>query len=120
LIAKKPLKEKEIKYPTYEEVVEIHKYIMSGEGNISPKQKAAIDKMNANLKPRPLERIPLILDALKTIWEKYPDQRLGQLLLNYVFHDADYRDKTNIEMYAQEDNITLENLFKKLESEKIF
>ena len=66
--------------------------------------------MNAALKPRDPKRIPEILDALKTIWEKSPDQRLGQLLLNYVFHDADYRDKTSIEMFDQEDNITLENL----------
>jgi hypothetical protein len=113
LTAKKQSKTKKVKYPTYEEVVEIHKYIMSGEGNISPRQKLSIDKMNANLKPRPLERIPLILDVLKTIWEKYPDQRLGQLLENYVFLDGSRgKDKTSVALYAQEDTETLKNLQK--------
>lgn len=32
--------------------------------------------------PRPKERIPEVLDGLKKVWEKYPDQRLGQLLVN--------------------------------------
>ena len=113
MTAKKQSKEKKIQYPTYGEVVEIHKYIMSGEGQISPKQKESIDKMNAELKPRPLERIPLILSALKTIWEKYPDQRLGQLLENYVFLDGSRgKDQTSINLYAQEDTETLKNLQK--------
>ncbi len=111
---KQPKKQKDgLFYPTAEEVSEINKYITTGEGNISPKQKEAIDKMNANLKPRPIERIPLILDALKTIWEKYPDQRLGQLLENYVFLDGSRgKDKTSIALYAQEDTETLKNLQK--------
>jgi hypothetical protein len=109
--AKKPSKEKKIIYLTYEEVTEINKYITTGEGNISPKQKETIDKMNAEFKSRPLERIPEILDALKTIWEKYPDQRLGQLLENYVFLDgARGDDQTSVALYAQEDTETLKNL----------
>ena len=31
---------------------------------------------------RPVDRIPNILDRVGKIWEKYPDLRLGQLLLN--------------------------------------
>lgn len=31
---------------------------------------------------RSVDRIPNILDRLGKIWEKYPDLRLGQLLLN--------------------------------------
>lgn len=29
-------------------------------------------------------RIDLILDQLKTLWKKYPDLRLGQLILNVL------------------------------------
>lgn len=72
MTAKKQSKEKKIIYPTYEEVTEINKYITTGEGNISPKRKEAIDKMNAILKPRDPARIEAILGSLKTIWEKYP------------------------------------------------
>lgn len=28
------------------------------------------------------ERIPVILDTIKEIWEKYPDLRLSQLIIN--------------------------------------
>lgn len=31
---------------------------------------------------RSVDRIPNILDRVSKIWEKYPDLRLGQLLLN--------------------------------------
>ena len=31
---------------------------------------------------RPINRISNVLDRLSKIWEKYPDLRLGQLLLN--------------------------------------
>ena len=31
---------------------------------------------------RPINRISNVLDRLGKIWEKYPDLRLGQLLLN--------------------------------------
>lgn len=34
---------------------------------------------------REIERIDRILDKLDKLWHKYPDQRLGQLLENYVF-----------------------------------
>jgi hypothetical protein len=109
----KQSKGKKIKYPTFEEVSEINKYITTGEGNSSPKQKLAIDKMNANLKPRDPSRIEAILGALKTIWEKVPDQRLGQLLENYVFLDGSRgKDQTSIALYAQEDTETLKNLQK--------
>lgn len=113
---KKALKENKIKYPTPEEIVAINKYVLTGqdESRQLPKEvKESIDKMNANLTPRPLERIPMILDALKTIWEKYPDQRLGQLLENYVFLDGSRgNDQTSIKLYYQEDTKTLKNLQK--------
>jgi len=33
---------------------------------------------------RDLQRIPKVLKALERLWEKYPDQRLGQLVANVV------------------------------------
>ena len=34
---------------------------------------------------RPVSRIPIICKLIEKLWKKYPDQRLGQLLENYVF-----------------------------------
>jgi len=34
---------------------------------------------------RKIERIDRILDKLSDLWHKHPDQRLGQVLENYVF-----------------------------------
>lgn len=34
------------------------------------------------------ERIPRMLDKLKQLWQLYPDQRLGQLIINYVTGDG--------------------------------
>ena len=31
---------------------------------------------------RKLDRIPIVLAALRKLWEKYPDQRLAQLIVN--------------------------------------
>jgi uncharacterized protein YihD (DUF1040 family) len=31
-------------------------------------------------------RIPVILEAIRTYWEKYPDLRLGQLIDNASYH----------------------------------
>jgi uncharacterized protein YutD len=48
---------------------------------------------------------------LKTIWEKYPDQRLGQVLENYVFLEGTRgKDQTSIHLFYQEDDVTLKNL----------
>lgn len=53
------------------------------------------------------ERIPIILDYIKLLWEKYPDQRLGQLLINvdstfeknpYFYEDADLLDHLYVEL----------------------
>lgn len=34
--------------------------------------------------PRDPRRIPRILKRIEKLWERYPDQRLGQLLQNYA------------------------------------
>jgi hypothetical protein len=116
LTDKKQLKEKKIKYPTAKEVIAINKYVLTGQdesGLLSQKVKDSIDKMNANLVPRDPERIPAILDALRTIWINYPDMRLGQLLLNFVFlENSKGKDPTDIAVYNQEDDLTLNRLQK--------
>lgn len=39
---------------------------------------------------RDINRIDRILDRLKTLWKKYPDLRLGQLILNVINDPALY------------------------------
>lgn len=53
---------------------------------------------------RDLERIDRICQKLNRIWKEIPDQRLGQLLENYIFG----RDSQNL--WFQEDTRT-EELF---------
>lgn len=53
---------------------------------------------------RDLERIDRICQKLNKVWKEIPDQRLGQLLENYIFG----RDSQNI--WFQEDTHT-EELF---------
>nr|DAX84530.1 MAG TPA: Protein of unknown function (DUF1040) [Caudoviricetes sp.] len=53
---------------------------------------------------RDLERIDRICQKLNKVWKEIPDQRLGQLLENYIFG----RDSQNI--WFQEDTRT-EELF---------
>lgn len=53
---------------------------------------------------RDLERIDRICQKLNRVWKEIPDQRLGQLLENYIFG----RDSQNL--WFQEDSRT-EELF---------
>lgn len=53
---------------------------------------------------RDLERIDRICQKLNRVWKEIPDQRLGQLLENYIFG----RDSQNL--WFQEDTRT-EELF---------
>ena len=50
------------------------------------------------------ERIGRILHLLGTLWYEFPDQRLGQLLENYVFGHHSERDSMCI--FHQEDDET--------------
>lgn len=65
---------------------------------------------------RPKERIPEVLKEIEKIWEKRPDLRLGQLILN-LHMDKFY-------LYSVEDDKLIEKLkelygkFDKLEEEK--
>lgn len=56
-------------------------------------------------KMRDPKRIPIILERLKIIWEKNPDLRLGQLILN-----AEKSDLIFTSVYNTEDNDLLNEL----------
>ena len=51
-----------------------------------------------------------ILKQLEKLWEIYPNQRFGQLLINFVFEESPF---------FQEDNTTLNNIWRKLRWMKI-
>ena len=40
--------------------------------------------------PRDPDRIPVILQRIEQVWERYPDLRFGQLLLNVFRSDFYY------------------------------
>ena len=61
-----------------------------------------------------LIEIDKICDLLKVLWKKYPDQRLGQLLDNYIFFNGERIDKTNAYLFYQEDDETEKIILKKL------
>lgn len=62
---------------------------------------------------RDINRIERILNMLKELWNKYPDQRLGQLLENYVFFKGKRGDITSLRLFYQEDDET-ENILKEI------
>jgi hypothetical protein len=80
-----------------------------------------IEEMAKNYKPRDPTRIDKILAVIRELWVMQPDTRLGQLLMNFCFR---YRENTVhispeiLAIYEQEDDVSLTNLLKKLESEK--
>jgi hypothetical protein len=51
-----------------------------------------------------------ILERLAKLWDKYPEQRLGQLLENYVFFNGKRGDITSVKLFFQRDENTLEIL----------
>lgn len=72
---------------------------------------------------RDKKRIPIILSYIQEFWEKFPDQRLGQLLENYVFPICNYTVETTSRgkstgttalTYWQEDDVTLQKITKVL------
>lgn len=66
---------------------------------------------------RDLERIDRICQKLNKVWKEMPDQRLGQLLENYIFG----RDIQNL--WFQEDTRTEElfdNILKVIDDQQIF
>lgn len=59
-----------------------------------------------------------ILTLLERLWKKHPDQRLGQLLENYVFSGGKRGDKTSVKLFYQEDDITEKILLTQLMKEE--
>lgn len=56
------------------------------------------------------ERIKQILNELEILWNKSPDQRLGQILENYIFYQGERGDKTSCALFYQEDDLTFKIL----------
>jgi uncharacterized protein YihD (DUF1040 family) len=57
------------------------------------------------------KRIPIILEYIKLLWEKYPDQRLGQLLSNVTSNAMESN------LYFYEDDHLLDHLYDELDKE---
>lgn len=51
-------------------------------------------------------RIKRILKMLEKLWMENSDQRLGQILENYIFVKGDRGDRTSVAMFYQEDDET--------------
>jgi hypothetical protein len=55
---------------------------------------------------RDIKRIKRICKKLETAWSNIPDQRLGQLLENYIFTKGKRGDDTSYMLFSQEDDET--------------
>lgn len=114
--------QKKIIYPTVEDIVRINKAILGDKqalNELPESTRKQIEDMNTHLKPRPLERIPEILDEMKKLWLLVGDQRFGQFCMNYLFPEIKAID-ANHPMWGQEDSLTLERIKatrEKIESE---
>lgn len=75
------------------------------------RMKKEIKRMFGHLKPRDPTRINHMLDLLKEIWERYPDQRFFQLLEN-MFGCPKRRNQC---FFYQEDDITEKRFYYILE-----
>lgn len=56
------------------------------------------------------ERIPEILNRLRTVWEKHPDLRLGQLIEN-VFPNTDFDQISGRHLECEEYIRTIEDYY---------
>ena len=56
------------------------------------------------------KRIGKILKELEKVWKTYPEQRLGQILENYVFFEGERGDATSVRLFYQTDDETLKYL----------
>jgi len=60
------------------------------------------------------DRIDRVCEKLRLLWHRYPDQRLGQLIENYVIPSGEMRGPLTSWLFQCEDDATEENLNKKL------
>lgn len=56
------------------------------------------------------EEMQEIIEELYSLWEQHPQQRLGQLLENYVFVKGHRGDKTSCAIFYQGDDETLKRI----------
>lgn len=56
------------------------------------------------------ERIDRICEKLKKFWKKVPDQRLGQVIENYIIPSGDMRGADTCWIFYYEDDGVEENL----------
>lgn len=54
------------------------------------------------------ERINRICNKLNKKWKEHPDQRLGQLIINYIF--GRFYNSSSAKIFYQEDDITEKKL----------
>lgn len=60
---------------------------------------------------RDFNRIDKICDLLKVLWKQHPDQRLGQLLENYVFPSVEMKQGGRTALiFFQEDEETFSRI----------
>jgi len=52
------------------------------------------------------KRIDRILDKIRILWNTHDQQRLGQILENYVFFRGKRGDNTSVALFYQEDTDT--------------
>ena len=55
---------------------------------------------------RDKKRIKRILKLLEELWLEHSQERLGQILENYIFVKGDRGDKTSVMLFYQEDDYT--------------
>ena len=52
------------------------------------------------------ERIDRMVEKLRTLWHRHPDQRLGQLIENYVIPSGEMRGASTAWLFYTEDEET--------------
>jgi len=67
---------------------------------------------------RKIERIHKICEKLEKLWSEMPDQRLGQLLENYIFDSRENRGPATCFLFHQQDDKTEKILDKLLKNDK--
>lgn len=81
-------------------------------------QKAQETSLSSVKKPRQESMLSdsqkAILKLLRELWERHPQQRLGQILENYVFYNGQRGDKTSVALFFQYDLETLKVLQNRL------
>lgn len=66
--------------------------------------------MTNNISEEREEEIHDIISLLEELWKNRPQERLGQILENYVFINGERGDRTSCAMFFQQDGKTKINL----------